>query len=272
MPLYDHAATRLYQLVREAADPVPVAWGRYPGEITYPWCSLQIVTGPNTMRQDRQVITLLSVDITVNAGSPGDLVAARLGGRYVAVAHTGDPSTTASALSDEFPSEWSVSAGGSTVSVNGPGLYVAEALHGCTIVTSDMGDPHLVNLLSRAATVQCDVWVRLDDTNRPEPWASNGSHAIAGRIRDALYNEIPEQPWHVQIDPMSDIRPFSESYPDGQNYSRASFDSWLRWIDYVAVERQGVATGVVTRAEGELTTSDGVVETIDDFAVEWSEP
>jgi hypothetical protein len=272
--LYDQAALRFRSLVTQAVPGVTVVWERFSGQMTYPWVSLQVVTGPTSIPQRRKVMTAAQITVTVDAGSPGDVVGCSIGGRYLQVAHTGSASTTATALAALAPSEWSAAVTANEVVFDGPGIYGGAAYLGCTLVSAEIGEPHLVQLWERSIVIQCDVWTQLNrDTGSPARWTTTGCDAMALKIQEAVFASMPTDPWRIYCESASDIRPFNESFSDGRDYRRASFDTRIRWVDYVGTPSYGDATGVITRSEGEVTTDDGTeATTTDEFAAEWPVP
>lgn len=268
MSIYDHAANRFHAIVASVLSPVEVVWSRYQGEITYPWCRLQIVNGPVTVREQKRRIPLIEVEVVINAGSAGDQVNALIGGRYIGVSHTGVSSTTAVAFAAKAPAHWDVSVVGSVITIRGSDVFGAIEYEGVTLSTSSIGEPQWVEVLRREALVQCTIWCRIDrDTGRPARWDANGCDTMALRVQTAL-RQVEPDPYRVYIRPESNLRPFDESYKDGNDYIGVTFDSMLTWVDIDQEFLFGEPIETIESVDGTIETADGVIDPIiDEFDV-----
>lgn len=271
--MIDHAMQRFYSVVRQSVADVTgikVAWARAQTQMSYPWVSLQVIIGPNTDQQQRSEAQRHSIEVTVLPGAVDDLVAVMVSGRYLAVAHTGDPDTTATALAAKAPPHWTAVVAGPVVTLTGSDVFGAYAYESTEIAATPVGDPIWVNQHRRDCTVQVDVWTRLDRDGRPARWDPAGCDTMALRIRDALWDMVPD-PWRVYMLPSESMRPFSESYPDGREYLRASFDVVVSWLDVVPERQFGAEVGPMDEAAGTISTSaDGLAFVIEDFEIDES--
>ena len=266
--LIDHAMRRLYQVVKEAASGATCAWGHYQAQIAYPWVSLQVISGPNTERQQRIMADRQEVTVTVLPGAASDMVSVGIGGRYLALLHDGDEATTATALSELMPAHWTVGVAGAVITVTGDDVFYGEAYLGATVALVPVGDTIAVNCHRRDCLIQIDVWVQLDRTGRPQRWEATGADSRALAIRDALWDIVPD-PWRVYMRPSDTLRPFQESFADGKEYQRTSFDVRVSWLDIVAERQFGDEVSTLEEAVGTISTSDdGVAYVIEDFVID----
>jgi hypothetical protein len=268
----DHAYLRFHSIVRQTLADVSgirVAWGRYQGTVTYPWVGLQVIVGPNTTRIQRTQAQRQTVEVVVQLGVNGDLVAVVIGGRYLQVTYATSAELTAEALAALMPAHWTVVHSLDTVTVSGPDVFGGAAYFGLTVANTPVGDLLWVNCHRRDVTIQTDIWTQLDANGRPARWHPTGCDTLALRVRDALWDSDPGSPWRVVIRPSDVIRPMSESFPDGREYMRASFDSVVSWLDVVAERQYGAEVSSLEETSGTIeTSSDGTAFVVDEFTID----
>lgn len=271
--LQDHAATRLRQVVAAAVSPTPVVWARYQGNVTYPWCVLQFVAGPDSVPEQRKRVQLQMVTWTIAAGAPGAVVAARIGGRVLFTPHTGNSTTTAQALASQMPAHWSAVRVANVWTISGPDILAAIAYEGGSLTTTAVGEPFRAEVSRRTARVQVTVWTQLDSTGRPARWDPTGCDTLALKAQTALRQILPD-PYRIYVKPEPSLRPFDESFGDGREYLGTAFDADATWIDFDEVRQYGFGPtsdtiGPIDDAEiSPLEAADGTLETSDGVATD----
>lgn len=279
--IFDHAMRRFQSLVASAIYPVSPRWARSTTKVTYPWCFLQIVSGPTSLREQIKWVQPQQITLTVLSGTLGSQVAVLIGGRVLYTEHTGDAETTAGALAGQMPAHWTAERTLDTWVISGPDILGGFAYEGCTLSSADFGDPYRTEVMRRQALVQTTVWTEVTQARAagdtgpaiargPARWEPGGCDALALKIQTALRQVVPD-PYRVYITPQAMIRPSDESYRDGHEYVSASFDSEVTWIDFDAIYRYGFDTpsgepvGKIESVEGTIETSDGVSTWVDEF-------
>lgn len=270
--LMDHACLRFRQVVVQQFGSNNVVWARYQGEQTYPWCSLQIVDGPTSRVQQRKWIRRRQVEWTIADAVADTTVAARIGGRILNFVHTGDAASTAVNIAALLPAHWTTIQVGPVLTITGPDIVAGVAYEGSTMTTAEIGDPFMTEVVRREMLIQTTIWCQLDRGGRPARWAPTGCDTLALKIQTALRQILPD-PYRVYIAPQSNIRPFDESYSDGLEYTGASFDSVVTWVDFEELFRYGFgASSAVIEpmeaASGTAETTDGLTTDITPWAAE----
>lgn len=178
----DYAYADFRALVASATGLTPV-WAPYTGPISYPWCALQVVAGPNSAVEQIRIAKREICTVTVAAGVNGDEVSCLISGRYLAVTYATSASATATALAALAPSHWTVSAVGAVVTISGPDVFGGFAISGCTLARAVTGQWLNVEIVRRTATVQASFW-----HTEPRRWlaAPAGVDSSALAVRDAI--------------------------------------------------------------------------------------
>lgn len=271
--LMDHACRRFRQLVVSQLGSIPVVWARYQGVQQYPWCVLQVIDGPVSRQEQRKWLRRRQVEWTINAGTAGDPVAARIGGRILNVDHTGDEVTTAELLEDQIPSHWTAVRVDNVWTISGPDVLAGAAYEGSDLSAVEIGAPFQGEVLRRDLTIQTTIWCQLDFDGRPARWQAEGCDQLAMKVQTALRQVVPD-PYRVYIAPQVNLRAFDESYSDGREYNSASFDSQVSWVDYEEIFRygfdsaRGAAIEIIEAVNGTIELTDGVTTSTTDWSTE----
>lgn len=270
--LMDHACLRFRQIVVAQFGSNNVVWARFQGKQEYPWCSLQIVDGPTSRVEQRKWIRLRQVEWTIADAVAGATVAARIGGRILTAVHTGDASSTAVNIAASLPAHWTVAQVGPVLTVSGPDIAAGAAYEGSSLTSVEIGDPFMTEVVRREMLIQTTIWCRLNRDGRPARWDPTGCDTLALKIQTALRQVLPD-PYRIYIAPQANIRPFDESYSDGQEYTGVSFDSVVTWVDFEELLRYGFGATSATiepmeAASGTVEATDGLTTDTETWAAE----
>lgn len=176
---------RLYELVSEAVAPHQVVWAPFDGQrCKYPWVALQLVSGPDMLRIDKRVGQPLSLNLTVQAGTVGDTVSARVGCVWVSVNHTGDVNTTAEAFEGrllQLCPDLSITRVGNELQISGGLLLWGEAADATVMGKTDVGNPVEYITVRHEYVFQVTAFAR-----EPRAWLETGALRTAKKAWQRL--------------------------------------------------------------------------------------